>query len=101
MIRHLLGSGVDSTGAAVEVPVVVPEEVVLRTVSAWVSGSAWSCQIGFVLGETTQACDLSKASLLVVQSAVLERQWFGFYSVSDCRTFSSCRGYLRFVPVAF
>ena len=40
MIRHLLGLGMDSAGAAVGVPVVAPEEVVLRTVSVRVSGSA-------------------------------------------------------------
>ena len=84
----------DSAGVAVRVPVVAPEEVVLRTVFARVSGSAWSCQIGFVLGGTMQACDLLKVSLLVVQSVVLGRRWFGFYSASDRRTFSGYRGYL-------
>ena len=92
MIRHPLGSDVDSVGVAVGVPVAVPGEVVLRTVPARVLGSAWSYQIGFVWEGTTQVCGLLKASLWVVQSAVPERRWFGFYSASDRRTSSGCRG---------
>jgi hypothetical protein len=63
-----------SAGVAVRVPVVVPEEVVLRTVFVRVSGSVWSCQTGFVLGGTTQVYGLLKVSLLVVQSVVPERR---------------------------
>ena len=100
MIRHFLGSGVGSAGIVVGVPVVVPEEVVLRTVSVRVSGSAWSHQIGFALGGTTRVCGSLKASLLVVRSAVPERQWFGFYSASDRRTFSGCRECLQFALTA-
>ena len=66
-IHHLLGSGVGSAEVAVGVPVVAPEEVVLRMVSARVLGSAWSRQICSVSEGTTQACGLLKVLLLVVQ----------------------------------
>ena len=89
----------DLAGVAVGVPVAAPEEVVLRMVSARVSGSAWSCQIGFVLGGTMQACGLLKVSLLVIRSVALGWQWFGFYSTCDRRTSSGYRGYPRFIPV--
>ena len=89
----------DLAGVVVGVPAAAPEEAVLRTVFARVSGSVSSYQIGFVLGGTMQACDLLKVSLSVVQSAVSGRRWFGFYSVSDRKTSSGYRGYPRFVPV--
>ena len=73
MARHLPGSDVDS-GVAVGVPVVVPKGVVLRTVPARVSGSVWLHQTGFASVGTTPVCGSLKASLLVVQSAVPERQ---------------------------
>ena len=63
-----------SVGVEVGVLVVASEEVVLRTVFARVSGSVLSYRIGFVLGGTTQVCDLLKVSPSAVQSAVSERQ---------------------------
>jgi hypothetical protein len=65
---------VDSAGVAAGVPVVVPEEVVLRTVSVRVSGLAWSFQTDFAPVETTSIYDLLKALFLVVQLVVLVRQ---------------------------
>ena len=99
MTRRLLGSGADSAGVAVEALVGAPEEGVLRTAFARASGSVWLYRTGFALVGTTPSYGLLKASLLVVQSAVPERQWFESCSVSGRRTFSGYRGYLRFVPV--
>jgi hypothetical protein len=47
----------ESAGIVVEVPVVVPVGVVLRTVSAKVSDSALLLRICFVPAETMLVCD--------------------------------------------
>ena len=99
VLRMVLAKVSGSAGVAAGVPVVAPGGVVLRMASARVSDSAWSCRIDFVSGGTMQAYGLLRVSLSVVQLVVLGWRWFGFYSVSDRRTFSGYRGYPRFVLI--
>ena len=56
-VLHLILLCLGFVGIVVKVPVVVPEEVILRMVSVMVLGSVSLSRIGFVSGGTMQACD--------------------------------------------